>query len=101
MQDFELLQAKVYGWAEKKDLLHKSNSLAQLEKVKEEVNEVEAEILRDNLNLLKDELGDVIVTIIILAYQNGLHPVDCLKSAWKKIEHRTGKTINGTFVKDY
>lgn len=100
MKDFELLQSYVYKWAEDKGLLKKENSLAQLEKVKEEVDEVLAEILDDNMPLLKVELGDAFVTLIILAYQNGLHPVDCLRSAWYKIEHRTGVTKNGVFVKD-
>jgi phosphoribosyl-ATP pyrophosphohydrolase len=97
---FEELQANVYKWAEDKDLLKEENALKQLEKVKEEVAEIEVEILSDNTPNLRLELGDGLVTLIILAYQKGLHPVDCLRAAWNKIEHRKGRTIQGTFVKE-
>ena len=98
--DFEQIQANVYKWAEDKDLLHEENVFAQLEKVKEEVEEIEEELIADNLHNLRLEMGDGFITLIILAYQKGLHPVDCLKAAWEKIEKRKGKTINGTFVKE-
>lgn len=92
---------KVLQWAADKDLLKKENSLAQLGKVEEEVEEVrrciEHELPFDDLEL---ELGDVFVTIIILAAQNDLDITTCLDKAYAKIAKRTGKTINGTFVKD-
>ena len=49
---------------------------------------------------LIDGIGDVFVTLIILAAQNGLKPEDCLQSAWDEIKNRTGKTVNGVFIKD-
>jgi hypothetical protein len=29
-----------------------------------------------------------------------MEPADCLEAAWNEIKHRTGKTVNGVFVKD-
>ncbi len=98
--DFELIQSYIYKWAEDKDLLHEENVFAQLDKVKEEVGEIEQELIDDNLHNLRLELGDGFVTLIILSYQKGLHPVDCLKAAWDKIKNRKGKTIGGNFVKE-
>ena len=46
------------------------------------------------------EMGDIFVTLIILCEQLNLDPVECLEKAYKKIESRQGKTINGTFVKE-
>lgn len=100
MNNFEQLQAKVYGWAEDKDLLKKENSMAQFGKVQEEIYEVLAELEDDNMNNLKTEIGDVLFSIMVLAFQNGLHPVDCLRSAWEKNEHREGVTIDGQFIRD-
>ncbi len=98
--DFEQIQANVYKWAGDKDLLHEENVFAQLEKVKEEIGEIEEELIDDNLHNLRLEMGDGFVTLIILAYQKGLHPVDCLRAAWEKIENRKGVTLNGVFVRD-
>ena len=100
MENFEQLQANVYKWAAEKGLLKKENSLAQFAKVNEEVGEIAAALLKGDHIELKDGIGDSFVTLIILAYQNELNPVDCLETAWRVIKNRTGKTVDGTFIKD-
>lgn len=47
----------------------------------------------------KLEMGDIFVTLIILCEQIDIDPVKCLEMAYKKISKRTGKTINGQFIK--
>ena len=94
------IQSKILDWANDKDLLHFKNRFKQLDKVLEEVEEVRAELVLDNKKDLALEIGDVGVTMIILAKQNGLDFQKCIKDAYNKIKNRTGKTINGTFVKD-
>ena len=44
-------------------------------------------------------MGDIFVTLIILCEQIGIDPVYCLSKAYEKISKRTGKTINGQFIK--
>jgi NTP pyrophosphatase (non-canonical NTP hydrolase) len=100
MDNFEQLQANVYQWANEKGLIFEDNSLAQYAKVNEEVGEVGSAILKGDRLALKDGIGDSLVTLIILAYQNDMHPVDCLNEAWKEIKDRKGKTVDGTFIKD-
>ena len=54
-------------------------------------------------NLVKDmmlEMGDIFVTLIILCEQIGIDPEECLQMAYEKIKDRSGKTINGTFIKE-
>ena len=51
-------------------------------------------------NELVDGLGDTLVTLIILAAQYGLELEDCLEYAYNEIKDRTGKTVDGTFIKD-
>ncbi len=100
----------VEEWAKDKDLLHKKNADKQFLKFIEEVFEFKAEmdqverIEHDKLreiytDRMKLEMGDIIVTLIILCKQLDIDLFDCLNKAYKKISIRTGKTINGTFIK--
>ncbi len=42
----------------------------------------------------------MVVVLTNLAQQRGVHIETCIASAYKEIQNRTGKMINGTFVKD-
>ena len=42
----------------------------------------------------------MVVVLTNLAHQKGLHIETCIASAYNVINKRTGKMINGTFVKD-
>ncbi|MDD7044338.1 MAG: MazG nucleotide pyrophosphohydrolase domain-containing protein [Peptoniphilaceae bacterium] len=53
-----------------------------------------------NLEHVKDEMGDIFVTLIILCEQIGIDPEECLSMAYEKIKGRSGRTINGTFIKE-
>lgn len=94
------LISKVIVWAGNKDLLKEENSLRQFTKVVEETGEVAAALARQNKEDLKDGIGDVIVTLIILAEQQGLTVEECLQAAWDEIKDRKGKTVDGAFVKE-
>ena len=94
------LVSNVIGWAEDKSLIDKEKSTKQMLKVMEEVGETASALAKGNREELIDGIGDVFVTLIILAAQNGLKPEDCLESAWNEIKNRSGKTINGVFIKD-
>lgn len=109
---FEDLQKLTLKWADDKDLLHSKNAEKQFMKFIEEVFEFKREMdIRNNrffsdvqkkiiLRDVRLEMGDVFVTLIILCEQIGIDPVECLSMAYEKISKRTGKTINGTFVKE-
>lgn len=99
MEMNELIE-KVIGWAYDKGILAKDNAPKQMIKVTEEVGETAGALLKDNKHEIKDGIGDILVTIIILSHQLGYTPEECLEQAWKEIENRTGKTVNGVFVKD-
>ena len=112
---FEDLKDKVLSWADDKDLLHSENADKQFMKFIEEVFEFKSEFdYLDRISLFKDEveekiatidfmkleMGDIFVTLIILCEQIGIDPVECLYMAYEKIKGRSGKTINGTFIKE-
>ncbi len=86
-------------WAREKNL-----DIAELEKqmlkVVEEVGEVAAALARNNKNDLRDGIGDVVVTLVILAMQNDMDLYECLNQAYNEIKDRKGKNVNGVFVKE-
>jgi NTP pyrophosphatase (non-canonical NTP hydrolase) len=97
LDDLEMLVAL---WAKDKGLIRKENSSRQMLKVMEEVGELAGSLAKNNHEATVDAIGDVLVTIIILSYQLGLSPEECLQSAYDEIKARTGKTVNGVFIKD-
>lgn len=89
----------VEEWAKEKRL-DKANSEKQMLKVIEEVGEVGAALARDNQDDLRDGIGDVVVTLVILAIQNDMDLYQCLNQAYNEIKDRKGKNVNGVFVKE-
>lgn len=89
---------QVEQWSIDKDL-HKADPTRQALKVWEESGEVGAALSRNKLDDLKDGIGDTVVTLIILAQQHGWSLQECLQYAYDEIKGRTGRTINGTFIK--
>ena len=98
-ESFDDLIEAVKIWADSRKLLQRSNINAQMLKVMEEIGETAAAIARGQRNEMIDGIGDSFVTLIILAYQNGIDPTDALRRAWNEIKDRKGKTENGVFVK--
>lgn len=89
----------VEEWSRDRDL-HEADSSKQFLKVIEEVGEVADALAKDKPDELKDGIGDTVVTLIILAQQNGLTLEECLETAYNEIADRKGKTVNGVFVKE-
>lgn len=106
--NFEQLRENVEKWAEDKDLLHEENAGKQFMKFIEEVFEFkfEMDFISQKSNCkeptldLKLELGDVMVTLIILSKQLNIDIVECLQLAYDKISKRKGVTKDGIFVKE-
>ncbi len=98
--NYQELEKLIIEWANQKGILEKGTSLAQWNKTAEEVNELNDALLEDNRAEIIDALGDILVTIIIQAEMQGLKLEDCLESAYNVIAKRTGKMVNGQFVKD-
>lgn len=108
--NFEELKIKVEQWANDKDLLHEENADKQFMKFMEEVFEFKTEMDNYDLELgtlktyffktMSLEMGDIIVTLIVLCKQLDIDIVECLEMAYEKISKRKGKTVNGTFIKE-
>jgi len=91
---------KIVKWAKEKNLIHPDNAKTQLLKSFEEMGELAEGILKDDFELITDAIGDVMVTLIILAKIKGTNIDTCLHYAWHQIKDRKGTTVDGTFIKD-
>ena len=100
MMDYNQLEALVIEWAENKGILQKATPARQADKTLEEVEELRAAIVDNNREEIADALGDILVTIIIQAKMQNMSLVECLEGAYNVITKRTGKMVNGQFVKD-
>ena len=94
------LSSLIEQWAEEKGILSKATPIKQAMKTQEEVNELLGAILDDNRDEIKDAIGDIMVTLIIQCKMQGMDLEDCLESAYNVIKNRTGKMVDGVFVKD-
>jgi NTP pyrophosphatase (non-canonical NTP hydrolase) len=87
-------------WAMDRGIYKEGNSHTQYVKLMEEAGELAKALLKkDDLEII-DAIGDMVVVLTNLAAIEGLQIEGCIDSAYKVISKRTGKMINGTFVKD-
>ena len=146
MKSLYKLQPLILEWAKEKNLLLPENAPKQKLKLIEECGELASAIIKNNIELQKDAIGDVFVVLVILAEQTdsnldfdftgnivleeepyeiikgicyvlncvigelnslydvskllGLDLTECANIAWNEIKDRTGKTVDGTFIKD-
>jgi len=93
---FELIR----DWAQTRGLYDKGNSHTQYVKLQEEAGELAKALLNNDKPEVVDAIGDMVVVLTNLAHLQGVHIETCISEAYKVISKRTGKMINGTFVKD-
>lgn len=94
------LVENVKDWGFNKGIITKSSPLKQHVKTQEEVNELLLALLDGNKVEAKDAIGDVMVTLILQCELNNFDIFECLEGAYNVISKRTGKMIDGIFVKD-
>ena len=102
---YEKLQEKVIQWAKDRNIFENSNAIKQIHKTREELYETlgalrDLEDGKESILEVADGIGDMLVTIILLAKMVGLNSVDCLGDAYDEIKNRKGKMVDGLFVKD-
>jgi NTP pyrophosphatase (non-canonical NTP hydrolase) len=91
---------KIRDWAEYRGIYAEGDPKTQYIKLMEEAGELGRAILKQNREEQKDAIGDMVVVLTNLAELLDMPIEECVESAWDVISKRTGKMINGTFVKD-
>lgn len=97
---FEQLRERTLTWARNKELLSSECINPQIRQMGEEFGELCKAIKLWDIDHIKEELGDNIVVLTILASQIGLDITKCFEVAVNKIEKRKGKTLSHSFVKE-
>ena len=96
----EIIFGLISDWAEVRGIYDKGDPKTQLIKLYEESGELSQALLKDNKEDIIDAIGDSIVVLTNLAHLVGTDIETCIQSAYDEISSRTGRMINGTFVKD-
>ena len=122
IKTYEQTADQVLDWAEAKGIISAGNPIKQLTKTQEELDETMLALqkikhleepdlsfvdIKDKMALeqtyraeVEDGIGDMLVTIIILAELVGMSSVDCLNVAYNEIKDRKGEMRDGLFVKE-
>ena len=87
-------------WAKARGLYDEGNSHTQYVKLQEEAGELAKALLENDKMEIMDAIGDMVVVLTTLALLEDTTIEACIEQAYKVISKRTGKMINGTFVKD-
>ena len=90
----------IRNWAATRGLYDSGNSHTQYVKLQEEAGELAKALLTNDKPEIVDAIGDMVVVLTNLAHLQGYSIEHCIDEAYKVIAARTGKMINGTFVKD-
>ena len=90
----------IRDWAGERGLYTKGDTKTQFCKLMEEAGELSRAVLKNDQAEFVDAIGDMVVVLTNLAHLGGTTIEDCIDSAYKVISKRTGKMVNGTFVKD-
>ena len=87
-------------WAGERGLYDKGDAKTQYLKLMEEAGELGRAILKDDIEEQIDAIGDMVVVLTNLAELIDVPIEECIESVYEVISQRTGKMVNGTFVKD-
>ena len=94
---------KIRQWGKNKGLTGKKGKATiegQLKKLEEEFFELKRAIALDDQAEIIDGIGDMVVVLTLLAQLRKTSIECCVFCAYGEIANRTGKMVNGVFVKD-
>ena len=98
--NYEPIFDLIRKWAKDRDIYEKGDIKTQLIKLYEETGELSQSILENDKDGIIDAIGDSVVVLTNLAEFNGVTIENCIRTAYDEISSRTGRMVNGTFVKD-
>lgn len=91
----------VVRWGEARKIIANSNSKAQVKKTQEELDELVDAINANDKYAIIDAIGDIMVTLTMIAAIEDISLVHCYQSAYDEIKNRKGYlNKDGIFVKE-
>ena len=100
MTSYSEIEISIIRWAEARGILPHAKPHAQLLKAVSEMGELADAEGKNDLEAIKDAVGDVVVCLINYCALKDIDLTSCLRSAYNEIKDRKGyMTKDGTFVK--
>lgn len=101
MSTFNIIELDVVRWGEARGIIQNSNSATQVKKTQEEVQELVDAIAANDKAGIIDAIGDVMVTLTMIAAIEDLPLVACYQAAYDQIKNRKGYLdANGLWIKE-
>ncbi len=93
-------EAMIMRWADDRGITQNSDPKTQCLKFISEAGELADNIAKGRYDAARDDLGDIIVTLLILCDLIDVNLTSCIAQAYEEISKRQGRMVNGVFVKD-
>lgn len=98
---YQELEIKIIQWGEARKIVQNATAMSQAIKTLEETTELLDAINKDDIDEIKDAVGDIVVTLIMVCAVKDIDLVTCLDGAYQQIKNRKGYlTPQGTFIKE-
>ena len=92
----------IINWGTERNLIGPTGQATpegQAEKTQEELNELKSSIEKRDRDGIRDDIGDIYVTIAMQTAMWNLSMDECIDKAWSEIKDRNGMMLQGKFVK--
>jgi NTP pyrophosphatase (non-canonical NTP hydrolase) len=100
LKEIKELEMLIANWAEEKGLLNPEFAPKQFMKIQEELGELASAIIKEDIDKEIDGFADVLITIIVLAWQRNINLKHALNMGWDEIKDRKGVVLKGSFIKN-
>jgi NTP pyrophosphatase (non-canonical NTP hydrolase) len=95
------IEMRVIQWSEARKIIPNSTPIAQWKKAAEELDELRDALVKNDLAMAIDGVGDTVVCLINICALLDISLTECLKSAYEEIKDRSGTMgSDGIFYKD-
>lgn len=95
------LEMQIVQWSEARKIIPRATPQSQLNKALEELAELFKAESQNNMDGVRDGVGDVVVCLINYCALKDIDLTECLALAYDEIKDRTGTLMpDGTFLKD-
>lgn len=98
---YSQLEIEILRWAEARKIIPNSTPRAQFLKAVSEMGELADALNKNDMDGIKDGVGDVLVCMINMCALLDINMTSCLQLAYNEIKDRKGTLLpNGVFVKE-
>lgn len=96
-----MIELDVIRWGEARQIIANSTADAQVKKTQEELDELKEAIATNDKIGIIDGIGDIMVTLTMIAAIEDITLVECFNAAYEEIKNRKGYlSKDGIFIKE-